>query len=48
MTAKHPEIKTRTIVMIVIMYTLITNLGDLKNGLIAGWNAAGITAQSIH
>ena len=44
MTAAKPEaIKTRTIVLVIVLYTLLTNLSDVKTGFIAGWNAVKIS-----
>jgi hypothetical protein len=34
-----PEIKTRTVVFLILFYTLLTNLSDVRNGFIRGWNA---------
>ena len=38
---KPKEIKTKTIVILVLLYTAITNIGDIKTGMINGWNAVG-------
>ncbi len=34
------KIKTKTLVLIIVLYTFFTNLSDIKNGLADGWNAA--------
>jgi hypothetical protein len=43
MSTKRPKnIKTKTIVLVVLFYTLLTNLEDVRDGFLKGWNSINI------
>jgi hypothetical protein len=35
---KSKEIKTKTVILFALLYSLLTNLGDVKQGFIDGFN----------
>ena len=39
MATKPQKIKRSTIVLMILLYTFFTNLSDVKNGVIDGWNS---------
>ena len=42
---KPKEIKTKTIILIALLYSFLTNLSDVKKGFIDGWNSVKIEQQ---
>lgn len=45
---KLDKISTKTFIAIVLLYSLLTNLKDLKNGFLDGWNAVTIETDTLN
>lgn len=45
--AKLNQIRTKTLLLIVLMYILLTNFSDVKKGIIDGWNAVEVEEKTM-
>lgn len=43
---KQKEISTKTVILAVLLYSFLTNIKDVKNGFLDGWNAIKVEAKN--